>query len=194
MTNRNYRKLYAVRAENENRIRRLCPEITVGSGIYVFTREDENGFKFAYVGQAKNLLKRTAEHLSGFQHIDLSIKKHGLYDAEKRPYGWKLEVYCRCSECLLDSAEQGAIKCFAEFGYQLRNETTGSQGAGKKSLSDRGRGGYLKGKREGEVKATREIGAAIEKYTTGLTSKGGKIADRKTAELKERLRSETENE
>lgn len=190
----NYKKLYAVRAENENRIRRLCPEIEDGSGIYVFSRKDENGFKFAYVGQAKNLLKRTAEHLSGYQHIDLSIKKHGLYDAVKRPYGWQLEVYCRCSECLLDSAEQGAIKQYADLSYQLRNETTGSQGAGKKSLVDRGRGGYLKGKREGEIKAAREIGAAIEKYTTGLTSKGGKIADRKTAELIELLRSEKKNE
>ena len=31
------------------------------SGIYLLTRYDDNGFKFAYVGQAKKVLTRLAE-------------------------------------------------------------------------------------------------------------------------------------
>ena len=51
------------------------------SGIYIFARND-NGIKYAYVGQAKHLLTRIAEHFLGYQHIDLSIKKHGLYSTD----------------------------------------------------------------------------------------------------------------
>jgi hypothetical protein len=182
----NYKQIFAVREINENRIKRLFPEIGERSGIYVFTRE-ENGFKYAYVGQAVNVLRRAAEHLAGYQHIDLSIKKHGLYDNDN-PNGWKLQAY-DIQIGGLDEYERVAIKMYADFGYQLRNETTGGQGEGKRSISDGVRGGYLKGKREGELKATREIGVLIDKYTTGLTSKGGAIADRKTAELLERLRT-----
>lgn len=188
----NYRQLFAIKAANEKRIKALCPEIDEVSGIYVFLRADENGFKYAYVGQAVNLLKRAAEHLTGFQHIDLSIKKHGLYDPIKCPYGWLLKVDVKCSTEALNEWEQVAIKNYADIGYQLRNATSGSQGEGKKSLSDYGRGGYLKGKHEGEQKALQKIGTEIEKYTTGLISKGGAVADRKTAELKEKLKGATQ--
>ena len=40
---------------------------------------DEEGIKYAYIGQAKHILTRLAQHLTGYQHIDLSIRKHGLY-------------------------------------------------------------------------------------------------------------------
>jgi excinuclease UvrABC nuclease subunit len=78
----NYRQIMAIRKANEDKIRKLCPTASDKSGIYVFWRIDENGFKYAYVGQAKNLLKRLAEHLAGYQHIDCSIKKHKFYDEE----------------------------------------------------------------------------------------------------------------
>ena len=75
----NYRQIYARKAECEKRIKEVCPQATHDSGIYCFTRVDEDGFKFAYVGLAsKSLLARLGEHLVGYQHIDLSIKKHGL--------------------------------------------------------------------------------------------------------------------
>ena len=49
------------------------------SGIYILTRYDDNGFKFAYVGQAKKVLTRLAGHPMGYkQHIDFSLRKHGI--------------------------------------------------------------------------------------------------------------------
>ena len=56
----------------------VCPKANENSGIYVFTRE-ENGFKFAYIGQAKHVITRLAQQLNSYQHIDLSLKKHGFY-------------------------------------------------------------------------------------------------------------------
>lgn len=184
----NYRQIYAIKAENKRRILAVCPDMDNASGIYVFTREDENGFKYAYVGQAVNLLERAADHLSGYLRIDLSIKKHGLYDPIKKPYGWNIGEIHKCSIETLNDEEQRVIRRYAFAGYQMRNETTGSQGEDKKALGDHERKGYLLGKHEGAAKATAEIGALIAKYTTGLTSKGGAVADRKTAELLERLK------
>lgn len=37
-------------------------------------RTDENGFRYAYIGQAVHILTRLAQHLVGYQHIDLSLK------------------------------------------------------------------------------------------------------------------------
>ena len=62
---------------NKRKFLALNPKLTETSGIYILFRE-ENGIKFAYVGQAKHLLTRLAQHLVGYQHIDLSLKKHGL--------------------------------------------------------------------------------------------------------------------
>ena len=84
----NYKQIKAIEKKNKERILKICPEVTEGSGIYVFYRE-EHKLKFAYVGQAKHLLTRLAQHLSGYQHIDLSIKKHGLY-SEDNTNGYKI--------------------------------------------------------------------------------------------------------
>lgn len=181
----NYKKM----KEAEAKIKSACPDIDEQSGIYIFTRTDENGIKYAYIGQAINLLQRCTGHLDGYQHIDLSIKKRGFYDANKAPFAWVLEVECWCDKDDLDRQEHDAIRHYAKLGYQLLNETDGGQGEGKKRLKDYGIGGYQKGKKEGTEKALKEIGTVIEKYTTGLISKGGAIADRKTAELVDKLRS-----
>ena len=77
--------------QNERQIKKLCPKAEHKSGIYCFHREDENGFKYAYVGLAtKSVLSRCADHLRGFeQHIDKSIKNIN-YIAMKIFFGWKL--------------------------------------------------------------------------------------------------------
>lgn len=62
----------------------------------------------------------------GYQHIDLSIKKHGLY-SEENLYGWKIK-FMNLKKAELDDAEQHFIKLYASHGYQLRNKTSGSQG------------------------------------------------------------------
>ena len=39
----------------------ICPTLNDNSGIYFLTREDSNGFKYAYIGQAKHILSRLAQ-------------------------------------------------------------------------------------------------------------------------------------
>jgi hypothetical protein len=133
MAKPNYKQIYAIKKKNEERILSVCPDCPNTSGIYFLLRE-EDGFKYAYIGQAKHILDRLASHLSGYQHIDLSIKKHGFW-SEENPTGYK--VHClQFPEDQLDEKEQYYIKKYANAGYQLRNETTGSQGKGKKALGD----------------------------------------------------------
>jgi hypothetical protein len=151
----NYKKIYAIKKENENRILKVCPNCTNVSGIYFLLRE-EDGFKYAYIGQAKRLRERLASHLSGYQHIDLSIKKHGLW-SEDNLTGYKIH-FLQFSECELDEKEQYYIKKYANAGYQLRNETTGSQGKGKKALGDaKTPKNYYDGIAQGEKNARKMI-------------------------------------
>ena len=132
----NYKKIYAIKKANEERILKVCPNCPNTSGIYFLTRE-EDGFKYAYIGQAIKLRERLASHLSGYQHIDLSIKKHGLW-SEKNITGYKVN-FLEFAENILDEMEQKYIKQYANAGYQLRNATSGSQGSGKKGLTMRDR-------------------------------------------------------
>lgn len=181
----NYRQIMAIRKANEDKIRRTCPIVTEDSGIYLFWRIDSDGFKFAYVGQAKNLLKRLAEHLSGYQHIDLSIKKHKFYDEETNPYGYHVEIICHCPENELDGREQYWIKHYADQGYQLRNATTGSQGSEKRALGDgKSNKGYRDGLIQGRKNTQKEIKTLFDKYLTySIKDKPNKIKQRKYDEF-----------
>lgn len=130
----NIRQIKAREQKDKERILKHCPLVNECSGIYIFTRE-ENNFKYAYIGQAKRILTRLAQHLSGYdQHIDLSIKKHGLYSADNQ-IGWRIS-FIYYPECLLDEREQDWIKEYADRGYQLRNKTSGGQGEGKFGISE----------------------------------------------------------
>ena len=163
----NYRQIMAIRRANEDKIRKLCPEATDNAGIYLFWRIDENGFKFAYVGQAKHLLKRLAEHLSGYQHIDCSIKKHKLYDEESNPYGYHIEIIEECAEEDMDDKERYWIKWYADQGYQLRNKTSGGQDGEKSALGDGGSTrGYRDGLAQGRKNTQKEISKLFEKNLT----------------------------
>lgn len=155
MPKQNYRQIYAIKKKNEQRILSVCPNCPNTSGIYFLLRE-ENGFKYAYIGQAKHLLDRLASHLSGYQHIDLSIKKHGFW-SEENPTGYK--VYClQFPESQLDEKEQYFIKKYANVGWQMRNETTGSQGKGKKALGDaKTPKGYYDGIEQGEKNSRKMV-------------------------------------
>lgn len=158
----NYRQIKAIEKKNKERILKVCdvPDI---SGIYILTRE-ENGFKYAYVGQAKHLLSRLAQHLSGYQHIDLSLKKHGLYNEEENPTGWKIKLVLM-GEMFLDSQEQFYIKEYADKGYQLRNKTVGGQGEGKRSLDNqKASKGYHDGLKQGYKNAQKYVANLFEKH------------------------------
>lgn len=127
----NYRKIFAIREKNKQRILQQNPNIPDRSGIYFLLRE-ENGFKFAYIGQAKKILSRLASHLNGYQHIDLSIKKHGFWN-ENNKTGYVIH-FLEFPEKELDEKEMFYIQKYANAGYQLRNATIGSQGDGKRGL------------------------------------------------------------
>ena len=103
----NFKQIYAIEQKNKQRILKVCPAVTETSGIYIFYRQDENGIKYAYVGQAKRLLTRLAQHLSGYQHIDLSIKKHGFY-SEENETGYQIS-FKYCGDDQLDEYEQRYI-------------------------------------------------------------------------------------
>lgn len=151
----NWRQLKAIEAKNKQRILTVCPYANEQSGIYVMTRR-EGDFKYAYIGQAKHLLTRLAQHLSGYQHIDLSIKKHGLW-SEENPTGWKIEC-APCAEWELDDNERLLISQYANHGYQLRNKTAGGQDSGKFGIAEnRPAKGYYDGLQQGYENARKEV-------------------------------------
>ena len=135
------------------------------SGIYVFTRYDESGLKFAYVGQAKKILTRLAQHMLGReQHIDLSIYKRKLYNSEN-PYGWNLAEVFYCPEDALNEEERRRIRVYAEYGYQLLNKTAGGQDAGKIGIAPNAPGkGYRDGLKQGYENARKFLAPLFEKY------------------------------
>lgn len=157
-----YRQIKAIEKKNKGRILAICPNTPETSGIYIFKRYDGN-FKYAYIGQAKHLLTRLAQHLSGYQHIDLSIKKHGFY-SENNPCGWGLS-YILCEERELDELEQHYIKKYANKGYQLRNKTSGSQGKGKYGIADnKPSKGYYDGLKQGYKNAQKYVANLFDKH------------------------------
>lgn len=169
----NYKQIFAIKDKNERTIRQLCPKANNQSGIYVFYRTSAEGYKFAYVGLAtKSLLTRMAQHLSGYQHIDLSIKKWGLY-SQDNPFGYKADVLCYCSEAECNEKEQEYIKLYANNGYQMRNVTGGSQGVGKFNINDnKPAKGYRDGLAQGELNAQKFVAKLFEKNLTyGINGK-----------------------
>lgn len=163
MSNRSLKQVKATEYKNKKRLLDVNPHLDDGSGIYFLTREDENGIKYAYIGQAKRILTRLAQHFDGFQHIDLSIKKHGLY-AGNNPYGWRVGfMHFPLSE--LDDKEQYYIKMYARNGYQLRNKTAGGQGKGKSQIDEyRPQKGYHDGLIQGKKSLAKELSNIIEKH------------------------------
>lgn len=188
----NYRQVKAIERQNKERILRTNPYVDERSGIYFLTRVDENGFKFAYIGQAKHLLSRLADHLKGYQHIDLSLKKHGLYST-KNFYGWKIGfIYYPLDR--LDEMEQYHIKEYADMGFQLKNKTTGSQGEGKQQLNEyRPAKGYYDGLKQGRKALAKELSNIIEKHLEISLKQGkehNKISLKQFEKFKELLKEE----
>lgn len=166
MNYQNIARAKAIEQENKKRLLKLNPKLNDKSGIYFLLREDENGFKFAYVGQAVHTLSRLASHLVGYeQHIDLSLRKHKLY-SEDNPYGWRVE-FLNFPENQLDEKEKYYIKLYADNGYQLRNVSIGGQGENRDSGSIGERKapkGYMQGIQQGKKVLARELSSIAEKH------------------------------
>lgn len=165
----NYKRIYAIKRANEERILKVCPNCPNTSGIYFLLRE-ENGFKFGYIGQAKHILERLGSHLSGYQHIDLSLKKHGFWD-EKNPTGYKIH-FLQFPESELDEKEQYFIKRYANAGWQMRNSTAGGQGEGKHGLDNaRSTRTYYDGLAQGYKNAQKEVAHLFDLHLDYTTKK-----------------------
>ena len=157
------RQAKAIEQNNKKRLLEVNPKLDEESGIYFLTRIDENGFKYAYIGQAVHILTRLAQHLVGYQHIDLSLKKHKLY-SKSNPCGWKIG-FLHFPKSELDKQEQHYIKAYADKGYQLRNKTSGSQGEGKAQIDDyKPSKGYRDGIHQGRKNLAKELSHIAEKH------------------------------
>lgn len=188
----NYRKLKAIEKANKMMILKTNPYVDEESGIYFLTRVDENGIKYAYVGQAKHLLTRLAQHLSGYQHIDLSLKKHKLYSNDNF-YGWKIG-FEHFAENELDAKEQYYIREYAGLGFQLRNKTAGSQGKGKVQIDEyKPSKTYRDGLKQGKKALARELYTIIEKHleiSLKQGKEGNKISMKQLEKFWELLKEE----
>lgn len=162
MAYQNYKQVYAIQQKHRKQLLEINPDLNDYSGIYFLTRE-EDGFKYAYVGQAKHILQRLCSHMTGFQHIDLSLKKHKFY-SEDNPSGWRVN-YINYPVQQLDKMEQFWIKKYANEGYQMRNKTSGSQGEGKAKIDDyKPAKGYRDGLKQGRKNASKEVAHLFEKH------------------------------
>lgn len=196
MNYQNIARAKAIERENKKRLLKLNPKLNDKSGIYFLLREDENGFKFAYVGQAKSVLQRLASHLVGYeQHIDLSLRKHKLY-SEDNPYGWRVE-FINFPESQLDEKEKYYIKLYADNGYQLRNVSIGGQGGNRDSGSIGERKapkGYLQGIQQGKKVLARELSHIIEKHlvvTIREDKQGNKVSQKQLDKFMELINADS---
>lgn len=186
MAKQNYRQIFARKEEEKKKLLALNSQLDNQSGIYIFTRF-ENGFKFAYVGQALHLLDRLISHLQGYeQHIDRSLKKHKLWSKDN-PNGWQIK-FIHCHQENLNAIEQQMILEYATSGYQMLNKTSGSQGTEKFAIVDNQRKGYLQGKNDGKIAILRQIKVYFDKYLDFVIKEPqNKIKQRKLQEFKELL-------
>ena len=165
-----FKQRMAIEHKNKQKILAVC-NVPNESGIYILTRE-EDGFKYAYIGQAKHMLQRLAGHLTGFQHIDLSIKKHG-FKTDENPHGWDIKYLCY-PESKLDDMEQYYIKGYALEGYQLRNKTAGGQGEGKSGIAEfKPAKGYYDGKKQGREDARKFVKHLFDLHLNAVCKKDG---------------------
>lgn len=167
MNSRNIARTKAIEKENIKRLLKINPKLNDKPGIYFLLRTDENGFKYAYIGQARtSILQRLASHLVGYQqHIDLSLKRHKLY-SEDNPYGWRVE-FINFPPSQLDDKEKEFIKKYADAGYQLRNVSIGGQGSNRDAgqIGERKQSkGYYDGLAQGRKNLARELKGIIDKH------------------------------
>lgn len=158
------RQAKAIEATNRKRLMKINPKLDDGSGIYFLTRTDENEIPYFYIGQAVHIIQRMCSHLTGYQHIDLSIKKRGFY-SEENPFGWKINFIHYPVE-QLDNMEQYWILEYTKNGYQCRyNKTSGSQGEGKEKINEfRPAKGYRDGLQQGKITLARELKHIIDTH------------------------------
>ena len=197
---KNIAKVKAIEKQNKERLLKVNPKLNERSGIYFLLRTDENGFRFAYIGQAVKILTRLASHMTGYeQHIDLSLRKHKLYDEQKNPHGWRVE-FLNFQISALDEKEKYYIKLYADKGYQLRNVSLGGQGENRASGSIGERKapkGYMQGIQQGKKVLARELSNIAEKHLKieiREDKKNNKVSQKQFEKFKELMNEDSYKE
>ena len=171
MKYKSYKQIKAIEEKNKKRLLAVNKDLDNQSGIYFLTRTDENGIRYAYIGQAVKILQRLCSHLTGYQHIDLSLRKRGFY-SEENPHGWRIG-FLHFDKESLDEREQYYIKRYAQEGFQLLNKTSGSQGAGKEKIAEyRPQKGYHEGLEKGYENARKDVAHLFALHLDVSTKKG----------------------
>jgi hypothetical protein len=192
MSKPNFAQIKAREEANKRRFLAINPNIPEKSGIYILHRE-ENGIKHAYIGQAHRLLTRLSQHFSGYQYIDISLKKHGLY-SEDNPCGYQVAYEC-CPETYLDEREKHWIKTLANQGFQLKNRSIGGQGEGKFGLDNQKPSrGYHDGLAQGRKALAKELRHIIDTHHFEIKpEKDNKITQKALAKFWELLEQENKD-
>lgn len=152
----NYRQVFAEQNEIIKKINQLHPDMGHKSGIYFYLRTDETGKKFAYIGKALDLIKRTASHFRGWnQCIDGSLKKRGLW-SENNPYGWKLH-FIHFPENELNERESYFIDKYKNAGYEMYNIESGGDVDTEDINERKPSRGYHDGLKQGYENARKEV-------------------------------------
>lgn len=189
----NYKKFYAIKKKNEDRLRKIVPDMKDWAGIYIFHKIDENGFKKFYAGQSIKLFSRCRRHLEEYDHIALSLKKYG-FKKEGNPYGWELD-YFYCPENELDEREQSTIAHWhKDLGYIPYNITTGGQKSKSNIADNKPARGYRDGIAQGQKNIKRELNKIINKYLVISTKVDNKLSQRMLEKFYEILYEGGENE
>ena len=178
----NWKQLYAVKREMEKKIKALAPNMENRAGIYVWYRKQ---YRF-YAGQSVKLVDRSIQHLQQYDHLGMSIRKHGLYSKEN-PYGWNI-IYFYCDKNELNEKERETIAKWAEHNISY-NITSGGQDKGKIDINERApTKNYTDGLKQGRANAIKEIKVLFDKYLDYvIKGETNKVKERKLNEFKEIL-------
>lgn len=157
----NYKQLFSIQKKLEKKILKACPSMPKTSGIYFYTRVDEDG-KYCYIGKAVNLLRRSCSHLQGYQRIDLSLRKRGFYSNENES-GWHLN-FMLYPQNKLDEMESYWIEQYKNQGYELYNIESGGT-IGKTIINERKPSrGYMDGLKQGRKNIAKTLKEILDKY------------------------------
>lgn len=181
----NYRVRMARELAENNKLKKMGYFVPKTSGIYIFARNEQ----FAYIGQAKDLQRRIIDHIISYnQHIDISLKKRGLFNQDNAK-GWLL-TWEECSSDELDSKEREYIAEWLDKGATLYNITSGGQDAGKTDINQRKPSKtYKQGVEYGREQERAKMRQFFEKYLD-VTIKGtpNKIKEKKLQEFLEMMK------
>lgn len=191
----NYKQLFTIQSEIEKTLRKACPKINEGSGIYFLLRYDpEEDKNYGYIGLAVNLLRRMISHVQGYQqHIDISLKKRGFY-SEDNPNGWKLNVL-NFPRDELEEKERYYIDLYLKNGYSLLNIENGGR-QGKSLINERKPSKtYRDGIVQGQKSTRAKVKVYFDKYLDySIKDKPTKIKEKKFAEFTDFLAENNESD